>query len=227
MGKTNIDYVTRSYNPNTGCLHTLAECPTSDKCYARRSAKRFSPLFGPDFQPRWHEHRLQEPLGWKEPQRVAVCFQGDLFGDWNQSPAGLRYIRRTLDVVFACPQHTFLFLTKRPEHLARWNPWPVNAWVGTSITGAECPGRALEMLEALMQVKGAPVRWVSYEPVLGPLTCVPEIGWLVIGAQTGPRAIRPKPEWLKDACVWAFTHGIPIFEKANLRVCRALTQQWP
>lgn len=252
-----IEYVTAQWNPYTGCKHTLAECPIADKCWARAMSKRFKQVCGGDFEPRFHPERLDAPLHWKKPRRVAVCFTGDLWGDWelpgwaDEILLATRVIIRTmehlhisrnqwldclretiLDVVEACPQHQFLFLTKRPETLVRFNPWPLNAWVGTSITGAETPQRQAAMLEALQAVEGAGVRWLSYEPVLGPLEQpIPAwLDWVVVGKQSGRGMTQFELRALQMVELWAGYTGKARWWKNSMSryfLYTPLTQELP
>ena len=220
-----------AWNPYTGCLHGLAECPTAPICWARNMSHRLPLTCGGDFQPRYHLGRLEQPLEWRKPRRVAGCFMGELFGDWQQVDAigslgGSLYYkawvmeevqRQILVIVGKCPRHQFLFLTKRPENLARWNPWPKNAWVGCSITGAETAERQEAMIKALGQVEGGK-RWISYEPLLAaPYRGPPEwLDWAVIGAQSGKGAVAPEGWWVEDLERAADLYRIPYWRKNNL-----------
>lgn len=203
----------KAWNPSTGCLHGKDICPTSDKCWARDMSRRFDQVCGGDFQPRFHTERLDQPLHWRKPRRVATCFMGDLFGRWNSHH--LKPILQILDVVERCPQHSFLFLTKNPLMLHEFNPWPENTWVGISITGAETLERQEAMREALRWVEGPKVKWLSYEPALGPLSQpIPYwIDWVVVGAQSGSHAKPFNPLWMLEAD-W---HRGVVWMKNNLR----------
>ena len=171
-----IEYVDRAWNPMTGCRNTLAECPTADTCWARTLSHRFVQICGGDFQPRYHLSRLENPLEWHKPCRIATCFMGDLFGDWREVEA-IGSLGATLDykgwdmaevqrqilvIVRKCPQHSFLFLTKNPSTLAQWNPWPENAWAGAS---AWDEASAIKAIYYLQKVQ-AKVKWLSLEPLL-------------------------------------------------------------
>jgi len=127
----------------------------------------------PDFTPRYHRSRFEQPLHWRKHRRVGVCFMGDLFhpqiaNDWLQ------------DEVFAvmeqCPQHDFLVLTKRAytlhdyivsrdsEQAREQGIWPLpNVWPGVTICNQE---EADEKIPILLDTPAA-LRWVSYEPALG------------------------------------------------------------
>ena len=223
-----IEYVTAQWNPYTGCLHGKDICATVDTCWARDMSRRFKQVCGGDFQPRYFSDRLDIPYQWHKPRRVAVSFMGDLFGDWEwaddgslpgSEPVHMDIVRRfILNVVWESPQHTFLFLTKQPKNLAQWNPWPENAWVGCSITGAETPERRDFMLSSLRLVK-APIRWISYEPMLAELP-IPFweswIDWVVFGAQSGRGGHKLEPKAVRRQTFAAAFLGIPIWEKDNL-----------
>jgi len=234
MNETGIEYLDFTWNPYTGCKHfQTGICGGGGQefcCWAKGLAegrlKRFYPL---GFAPTWHPERLEEPTRVKKPSRIGVCFMGDLFGDWNNAQ---RYAYRTLEtmntvrgeilnIVRQCPQHTFLFLTKAPWNLAQFNPWPGNALVGVSITGAEPVIRQREMMEQLRKVRGARL-WLSYEPMLGPLqVSLLGISRLVMGAQSGRGGVKPKLEWVKEAEFEAVRCWyVPVWRKKNL--CSAL-----
>ena len=237
MGKSRIEYIINpdgtpgeSWGPYSGSRHTQNECATALLCWARSMAKRFPQVAGGDFQPRFHPQRLEEPLHWRSPRRVAVCFMGDLFGDWQRVEAvedrpkvkewDMAEVRRQiLALVRKCPQHTFLFLTKAPQNLAKWNPWPDNAWVGASACDADSFFWAYHHLRSVE----AKTKWISLEPLLGPpnkghlLAACEVINWLVIGAQSGPGAVKPRKEWVYEIAGAAVRAGIPIWFKENLR----------
>jgi protein gp37 len=133
----------------------------------------------------------------------------DLFGDWVAGST----ILLVLETVKKCPQHTFQFLTKNPKRLRLFNPWPENAWVGAT---ADSWGSYTRAIAGVDQVE-APVRYISAEPLLFEPMTVPDcIDWLIIGAQTGPRAIRPKRRWVAKFTSMAHDLGIPVFHKNNL-----------
>ena len=217
--RSRIEYLDLHWGPISGCLHTLKECPVVNNCWARAMANRFRSRYGPGFRPTFHVSRLNDPLARKKPARIGVSFMGDFCG-----PQVHRHWQvQVLEVVRRCAQHTFLFLTKNGEQLPQFNPWPPNAWVGVSITGS--PEHAQvdrRNLEALAQVQ-APVRWVSYEPVLGPFPkLLPEVpleivDWLVIGGLSGHKPFHPPEDWIQEVEVKAEALGIPVFEKNNLR----------
>jgi protein gp37 len=141
-----------------------------------------------------------------------------------------------LEVLRACekaPWHTYLFLTKNPHRYvsiqrveSRYRKlWPDNCWLGVTVTNQEDADKRIpELWEADCRTI-----FVSAEPVLGPIHLPrppdyspgdPSLGlsWLIIGAMTGPKAIRPKVDWVNSLVIQAKSAGIPIFVKNNLNV---------
>ena len=114
--------------------------------------------------------------------------------------------------------HRFYLLTKQPQNLIKWSPFPENAWVGQSIT------QALDGIGYMAEVEAA-VKFISFEPLLyygvDPLTAselfrISGINWVIIGAQTKPYK-PPKIEWVREIIEAADKAGIPVFLKNNLK----------
>ena len=209
MNRTKIEYADYTWNPVVGCLH---RCPY---CYARRFAERGMGEYGKHkkghrFQPRFFPERLQEPEKLKKPSVILVCSMGDLWGKWVPR----EWQEAVLDAIRRAPWHTFLLLTKRPWGYAPY-VLPDNAWAGTTVTGPDDWERAWDLYHAA----DAKHTWISYEPVLGPISpdAIAVCDWLVIGAQTGPGARPPRPEWIEEITDEAMRLGIPVFMKDNLR----------
>jgi len=164
----------------------------------------------------------------KQPQKIFVGSTIELFGDWIPEA----WLKSILYWVGQMSWHTFIFLTKCPQNLAKWNPWPANAYVGVSVTNQEQYGNALEYLSQIE----APVKFLSYEPLMGRIVAdyrnwVTPPDWLIIGSQTGPgsKNHQPKVEWIEEIEEAAQKAGIPYFEKNNLAkiLNRPLIQEFP
>ena len=219
LSHTNISYAVKDGRRGylwpivTGCDNPVAICLTRDTCWARTLIARNLPgmksHYNPTFGPQYNSDVLHVPESVREPALFCVAFTGDLGqAYWFQQRELVQH------VACSCPQHMFLFLTKRPEVWQMHNPWPNNCWLGTSITGAEPPEMQQARYRALLAVEGGH-RWLSYEPTLGPLAIdeFPGLVWLAIGPQTGKGATRPKPMWIADAQATAREAGIPVYLK--------------
>jgi protein gp37 len=138
-------------------------------------------------------------MRWRRPRIVFVNSMSDLFHE----RVPLEFIRRVFDVMTEAERHTFQILTKRSDRMARLAPeleWPRNVWMGVSIENRRWVGRA----DLLRNVPAA-VRFVSAEPLLGPLENLDltEIDWLIAGGESGLRYRPVHLDWirqLRDRC---------------------------
>ncbi|MCK5606518.1 phage Gp37/Gp68 family protein [Candidatus Pacearchaeota archaeon] len=175
MADTKIEWADAVWNPVTGCTKVSAGCAN---CYAERMSKRLGGRFGypanEPFRVTRHLDRMDEPLKLKKPKRIFVCSMGDLF----HKDMPFHSINNVVAVIRKCPQHTFLFLTKRPERLLEWRTGPLgyrhrflssffpeNIHLGVSV---EDQATADERIPLLLQTPAAK-RFVSIEPMLEPV----------------------------------------------------------
>lgn len=220
-----------TWNVMSGCTPISEGCT---HCYAKRMATRLAGRFGypadEPFKVTLHEDRLDEPLTWKKPRTVFVCSMGDLFHDLVPET----FQRAVWGIMKACPQHTFMVLTKRPElmkfRLERY-VYPLigvlpNVW---GLVTAENQEQADKRIPELLAIPFA-VHGVSIEPMLGPVNIAPHLSqwryedaefphpnnrldWVIVGGETGPGARPMHPEWarsVRDQCQQA---GVPFFFK--------------
>ena len=133
-----------------------------------------------------HEDLIERPLSWRKPRTVFVNSMSDLFHEGVPS----EFIRRVFATMRACGQHTFQVLTKRSERLVELSgqlSWPPNVWMGVSVEDSN----VLHRVHDLAKVPAA-VRFLSCEPLIGPLDNLPLSGihWVIAGGESGPRAAR-------------------------------------
>jgi protein gp37 len=248
---TGINYLDEAWNPITGCSGMGCKA----NCWAREMVRRFPAIHQeivirhdwdqctpieenrPFSQAVFHPDRLDKPLYWKKPRRVGVAFMGD----WMDNQVKCEWIDQILEVIAACPQHQFLSLTKQPQNLQQkiyahcpesparelgGGDYLPNLWHGVSVTDQEDADR---MIPELLKVPGK--RWVSVEPMLGPIDltqtldfwdgdtipAVVGIGklvcWIIIGCESGPKR-RPCPQgWMIDVVRHAQAAGVPVYCK--------------
>lgn len=213
-----IEWTDASWNPVRGTAgrHVCARVsPGCDHCYAATMNRRFSGLdYAATGQPLLDQARLDRtalllPARWRDARKVFVCSMTDLFGDWVPD----EWIARVFAVMGASPRHTFQVLTKRPGRmrslLRRWDVLP-NVWLGVTIESDAYSWRA----NTLRQTYAA-VRWVSAEPLLGPLPRLDLAGidWLVVGGESGAGARPFNPDWARDLVRRARVTGTRVFVK--------------
>ena len=205
-----IEWTDATWNPVTGCTKISPGCAN---CYAARMAKRLKAMgqyrYRNEFRVTLQPEVLEEPLRWRRPRFIFVNSMSDLFH--NEVPDG--FILRCFAVMAAAPRHCFQLLTKRPGRAARLAarlPWPPNIWMGVSVERAEYLWR----IAALREIPAA-LRFLSIEPLLGPIPDLPldEIGWVIVGGESGPKARIMREEWvrqIRDSCI---EHRVPFFFK--------------
>ena len=198
---TSIEWTGSTWNPLTGCSKVSQGCLN---CYAERMAKRLQAMGNPNykegFKPAIHEHIFDAPLKWKKPRTVFVNSMSDLFLDDFRDET----IKELFGVMGRAYWHTFQILTKRSERLLQLSNevvWTPNIWVGVTVENQDCSYR----MDHLRRT-GAAVKFLSMEPLLGPLAQLDLAGidWVIVGGESGPKARRMEEAWvlsIRDACV--------------------------
>jgi len=228
---TAIEWTDETWNPVTGCDRVSPGC---DNCYALTLAKRLKGMGQPKYQrdgdPRTsgpgfgltiHPDALEQPARWRKPRRVFVNSMSDLFHPGV--PDG--FIGEVWDVMASTPWHTYQVLTKRPQRMAkalgpdgcgfyqRTGPVPCpqrNVWLGTSIESDRYAFRADHLRNT-----PAAVRFLSLEPLLGPLPSLDLTGidWVIVGGESGPGARPMHPDWVRDIRDRCVDAGVAFFFK--------------
>ena len=208
--RSNIEWTEMTWNPVTGCTKISQGCK---HCYAERMARRLEAM-GSDryrngFNVTLHPDLLDVPRRWRQARIVFVNSMSDLFHD----DIPLAYIQRVFATMRDCPHHTFQVLTKRSERLAKLAPqlpWPNNVWMGVSVEDA----RVIHRVADLQSVPAA-VRFLSLEPLIGPLDALPLEGihWAIVGGESGPRARPLRKEWVTSIFRQCRAARVPFFFK--------------
>ena len=216
---SSIEWTDATWNPTTGCDRVSAGC---DNCYALTLAKRLKAMglakyrndgdprtSGPGFALTLHEETLAAPYGWRSPRLVFVDSMSDLF----HPEVPLDFIRRVFEVMADTPRHTYQILTKRSQRLASLSSsldWPPNVWMGVSVENDRYAFR----VDHLRTVP-AEVRFVSAEPLLGPLPelDLASIHWLIAGGESGPNARPMDAAWVRDLRDQCRTADVAFFFK--------------
>jgi protein gp37 len=182
---------------------------------------------------RVNEAGILTPLSWREPRRIFVASQADPF----HPKVPIETLAKVFAVMAATPRHTYQLLTKRHAVMRSlllstrfrraitrelvtdpafssapdWTDgrgnlrWPLlNVWPGVSVEDQQ---RADLRIPYLLDTPGV-VRWVSAEPLLGPLDLTPyldgsypggeRLAWVIVGGESGPKARPMEEEWADD-----------------------------
>jgi protein gp37 len=211
MGQaSSIEWTEYSWNPTTGCSKVSPGCA---HCYAETFAERWRGIPGHHYEQgfdlRLWPGRLEQPLSWRRPRRVFVNSMSDLFHE--DIPEA--FIARVFEVMGRAHWHTFQVLTKRQDRLAELAPrlaWHPNVWMGVTIENRRFVKRA----DVLREVPAA-VRFISAEPLLGPLEGLDLTGidWLIAGGESGHRRRRLDLDWVRGLRKHCETSGTAFFFK--------------
>ena len=208
--KSAIEWTESTWNPLTGCTKISPGCK---HCYAERMAKRLQAMGQPNyrngFQLTLHEHSLEIPLHWKQPQMIFVNSMSDLFHE----EVPLEYILRVFATMSKASWHTFQVLTKRSDRLLELDKellWPENVWMGVSVENQSYTFRVDHLRET-----HAVIKFLSLEPLLGPLANLNLSGihWVIVGGESGPGARPIQESWVLDIRDQCLDANIPFFFK--------------
>ncbi|MGQ3075113.1 MAG: DUF5131 family protein [Ferrovibrionaceae bacterium] len=207
-----IEWTEATWNPVAGCSILSPGCTN---CYAMRMAHRLSLMGQRKYEEttrisggraKWNGKinldfdSLDTPKKWSQGRMIFVNSMSDLFHD----DVPLEFIKLVFDTMKSTPRHTYQILTKRSDRLkklAHELEWVENIWMGVSVENAEYEFR----IDDLRYVPAA-VRFLSLEPLLGPLSDLDLSGihWAIAGGESGPNARPMDISWvrsIRDQCV--------------------------
>jgi len=255
MGKSGISYLDAVWNPILGCSPKM---PCAARCWAWRTVARVARVVNPrqelidntlDWGPfgnkpcGWSGKSalvkpwLDAPLHWRKPQRIGVCFLGDLFADAVPD----EWIGRVLNVCASARQHRYFFLTKQAERMRD----AVRNWFGPGLGGYGSPTRELAELtrdslrlgvsvcnqaEAderipILQDTPAAFRWASIEPMIDEIDLtasgkqgvgeqlIDHLNWVVVGCESGPGRRPCDVMWVNNIVLQCHAAHVPVFVK--------------
>lgn len=254
MRNTSIEWTDATWNPVRGCSRISPGCKN---CYAERVAARFSDPGAPFHlfaermpSPHWTgktglvEKHINDPLHWKQPRRIFVNSMSDLFHE------GIPFevIDQVFTVMVAANLHTYQILTKRADRMFEYfrsgrhdnghGPdranyhLDQNIWLGVSVENQEYADARIPLL---LQTPAA-IRFVSYEPALGPVDfrnlCgntvnaldgidfdiisgpqIAALNQIIVGGESGPGARPFHLEWMRSTVQQGAASRVAIFCK--------------
>ena len=225
-----IEWTDRTVNFLRGCTRVSAGCKL---CYAERVGERFNGKGQPyeglvipsktGGHPRWTgevrmiEKALLDPGKWKEPCMIFVNSMSDTFHD----DVPLEYIHRMFAVMNEVDRHTYQVLTKRTGRMLKLSAslnWTDNIWLGVSVED----DRVLDRI-ARLQRTGAKTKFLSLEPLIGPIDLrknintgldpLAGIDWVIVGGESGARARMMETSWATDIVNQCKARGVAVFVK--------------
>lgn len=228
--KTGIAWTDHTFNAWIGCQKVSDGCK---HCYAehstptRRARARGLELWGPgSARMPLSEAYWSAPHKWNadalmagQRRRVFCSSLADVFED---HPHVVGHRERLFEVIKLTPALDWQLLTKRPENVPGMVPgswmsrhWPFNAWMGTT---TENEANLQERARHLLNIP-AHIRFLSAEPLLGPLALRPWRGafhWVILGGESAQGGARARPcdiGWIRYALRDCKAEGVPVFVK--------------
>lgn len=250
---TRIAWCDHTMNIAWGCQKVSPGCAN---CYAENLADRGRMAFrengevvgvwGPN-RPRrtFGEKHWNEPLKWsrdaaKEGSRKKV-FCSSMTDVFMDDPTIETERQKLWPLIKNTPWLDWMLLTKRSERIAECLPedWSVenypNVWMGVSIENSDYAYRADDLRQS-----EAVVRFISYEPALGPLDNldVTGIDLVIYGGESGNGSLGFRPEdkqWARDMHVKCYQNGTCFFHKQSaanrtemgIELDGRIVRQWP
>ncbi len=217
---SSIEWTEATWNPVTGCDKVSSGCRN---CYAERMSGRLklmgSKKYQDGFKLTLHPDSVKLPLTWKKPRKIFVNSMSDLF----HADVPIEFIQSVFKVMERAHWHQFQVLTKRAERLQELSnqlSWSPNVWMGVSVENS-----AVQYRIDHLRHTGAKVKFLSIEPLLGPLDDLnlDQIDWVIVGGESGPGARFMSKEWItviKDRCAES---NVPFFFKQWGGVNKKLT----
>lgn len=201
-----IEWTEATWNPVVGCTVLSPGCTN---CYAMRMAYRLEAMGQPKYsgttrlsggRPKWNgvvridAQSVDLPLTWKAGRIIFVNSMSDLFH--HKVPSA--FVHRVFSTMRATPRHIYQILTKRSDRLDALSvelDWPKNVWMGVSVESKDYLYRIEDLRSS-----GALVKFLSLEPLLGPLDEIDLSGidWVIAGGESGPGARSLDPMWVRD-----------------------------
>jgi protein gp37 len=208
--RSKIEWTLLSWNPVTGCGKISDGCT---RCYAERMALRFQAMgvakYANGFSVTLHDEVLKKPRQLKKPHIIFVNSMGDLF----HHDVPTTFIKQVFEVMASCQHHIFQVLTKRSPRLKEIHKelkWTENIWMGVTVENSKYFHRINDLC-----VTPASIKWLSCEPLLGPLTGIDLSGidWVVVGGESGPGARPMAEDWVLEIQKQCRKHNTAFFFK--------------
>jgi protein gp37 len=206
MGQTTgIEWSDATWNPWMGCRKVSPACA---HCYAERDMTRYGRNF--NVVTRAKDATFNAPMKWQEPRRIFTCSWSDFFIEESDA-----WRHDAWQVVYETPRHTYQILTKRPERVMQLYPFGdwrgiSRIWWGATVENA----RFYRRIEDLQRIPAA-MRFLSLEPLLGPMPDLPLDGiqWVIVGGESGA-GFRPlNLDWVREIRDRCMESGVKFFFK--------------
>jgi protein gp37 len=205
MNNTGIEWTQFTANPIRGKCPHFGTPSCGIYCYAKRRNPNWSkaPFFVPAV--------LDEIKKRKKP---AVIFVGSVIDIWADAIPD-EWVKEIYGVALATMQHTIVFCSKNPSRYYLAEIYRRGIWFGASTPDANKTATFCDTL-SILRGRGART-FISAEPLIEPIAKYLDtdaFDGIIIGAMTGPGAVKPEKQWITD--IIDVSAGKAIFLKDNM-----------
>ena len=215
MENSKISWTTNTFNPWFGCTKISPGCLN---CYAQTLMEtRWKKVKWGKGNPR----KRTSAANWKQPLRwnlqaaeagTRTLVFSESLGDVFDTEVPKQWRDEFFALIRDTPNLDWQLLTKRPGEAvkyARNHPWPDNAWIGASIEDQKRAVRA----QIITRIP-APIRFISVEPLLGPVTLdLTDIDWVIVGGESGHKCRPMEADWARSVRDQCRAAGVAFFFK--------------
>ena len=221
-----IEWTNHTFNGWWGCVKVSAGC---DNCYANTWANRMGhDVWGPHAERRvLSQDHYRLPVRWNKLAQEAgerhKVFCSSMADTFENRPDLIEPRQRIFDLIGETPYLDWLVLTKRPQNIRKLIPkdydYPANLWLGTSVENQDAADKRIRYL---LEHPRATVRFLSCEPLLGPVDIGKylqpnhhgaKIDWVIIGGEAGGHSRPMNPFWAKSLIEQCQKAGTAVFFK--------------
>jgi protein gp37 len=214
VDKTTIPWADYTWNPWQGCKKISPGCKY---CYMYRDMDRYK-LDGNIIR-RSADATFNKPLKMDKYKTVFTCSWSDFFLEQADAMRDDAW-----EIIRKTPHLVYLILTKRPENINARLPkfWKElnNVYLGVSIENSD----QLPRWESLTRSVGTEKTFISFEPLLGPITLKDRFtlknlpSWVIIGGESGndhgKHVFRPcQTAWILPVMSYFQFFNVPVFIK--------------
>lgn len=218
--KTIIAWTDHTFNIAWGCQKISPGCKN---CYADTLSRRYGwDVWGAGKNRRtFGEKRWQEPLKWNDialkEGKIHRVFCSSMCDYMEDHHVIERERAKLWPLIRQTPWLHWQLLTKRANRIAAnlpsdWGNGYPNVWLGVSVENIDYAWRVDELRNI-----PATVRFISYEPALGPLNDLnlSGIDWVIFGGESGPGYREADLQWSRDMRDKCNAQGIAYFHKQS------------
>lgn len=217
---TGISWTNHTFNIAWGCSKVSPGCQF---CYADVLSNRFGMDIWGLNKPRrtFGLKHWNDPLRWNKKavkeNKKSMAFCSSMCDIFEDHPTIIEELKKLWSLIKSTPNLEWQLLTKRSERILEslppdWGEGYPNAWLGVSVENKDYEYRADHLRAAPCKI-----RFISYEPALGPLDNfnLKGISWVIYGGESGDSFRQDDPQWARNMLKLCRDNNVAFFYKQS------------